>query len=200
MGIAFSVWRNTMSDAETDGGGRRRRPHALAEAVSRVTAPLYQGRGFAGGAVIADWASIVGDRLAAECAPESLRFPPKQRRGGTLTLRIANGGLALELQHLQAQLIERINSYFGNAAVARIRFVHGPIASSAARRETLRPTALRYSPNEVDAAGLQALLAKVDDPDLRSALESLGKAVFSASVPNSARPVAGPSEVGDHDD
>jgi hypothetical protein len=200
MEPVLAVCRKTMTDAETDGGGRRRRPHALAEAIGRVTSPLYQSRGFAGGAVIGDWANIVGDRLAAESAPESLRFPPKRRRGGTLTLRIASGGLALELQHLQGQLIERINSYFGFDAVARIRFVHGPITSPAARREAHRPPVPASDPNLATPADLLALLAKVDDPDLRAALESLGKAVFSANGPMSAKPAAAPSAAGDAKD
>ena len=157
---------------------RAKKPRAFAEAVSGATAPLSRRRGFANGLIVSEWRAIVGDRLAGECAPEALRFPPKQRCAGTLRLRVSGGGLALELQHLQGQLIERINAHLGYDAVERIQFVQGPVPKRPPTPPPARPTL-----SERDAQDLQRLVATVDDPELRAALESLGRSVFARGVP-----------------
>ena len=47
--------------------------------------------------------------------------------GGVLTLK-AEPGASLFLQHESRALCERINAYLGRNAVARLRFVQGPLA------------------------------------------------------------------------
>src|SRR5512147_1223074 len=101
-------------------------PRALAETIAKLTDPMFGKRGFAG-ALIADWPAIVGERLAAGCVPEKVVYPPRRRDGATLRLRIVSGGLAIKLQHLEPILIDRINSHFGHPAVARLKFLHGPL-------------------------------------------------------------------------
>lgn len=157
---------------------RANRPQALAEAVGRTTAPLSRKRGFANGRIVSEWPAIVGNRLAAECVPEQLRFPPRRRDGGTLRLRVGSGGLALELQHLQSQLIERINTYLGCDAVERLQFVQGPVPK---QRTAEPPEAPSLSTSQ--ERDLRSLVSTVDDPELRAALESLGRSVLSGRIP-----------------
>ena len=64
---------------------------------------------------MADWAAIIGPALAAVTVPRRLS-------GGTLTLACA-GPVALELQHLAGQVLERINAHMGKRVVERLRFV-----------------------------------------------------------------------------
>lgn len=157
---------------------KRRGLRALADAIGDVTVRFCDRRGFADGAVIAQWPAIVGDRLAAETAPERIKYPPKRSNGGTLTLRVANSGLALELQHLQQQLIERINDYLGRPAVARVTLIHGPLPEPPKRQA---PAAAPTLP-ELDER-MAALVAGIDDPRLRNALETLGRSIQARERP-----------------
>ena len=100
---------------------------ALGETVDAVARPMLGRRGFAGSRVVAEWASIVGEHLAARSLPERVTRPADGRGGGTLHVRVASGALAVELQHLEPLIVERINTYFGYLAVARLKLVHGPI-------------------------------------------------------------------------
>ena len=154
---------------------------ALGEAVAALTRPIVGKRGFVRGGLIAEWETIVGERLAASSLPERVSYPPKQSRGGTLHLRVASGSLAMELQHLEPVLIERINGYFGYDAIARVRLIQGPLPDVAPRLARPLP------PRPLTAAEEQALgerLAGVGDPELRSALAALGRAVM-AKMPSS---------------
>ena len=90
-------------------------PRAVGALLPAITRAAYRTRSPASGALLADWAIIVGPALAAVTAPRKLA-------GGTLTIGCA-GPVAMELQHLSAELLSRINAALGKATVAQLRFV-----------------------------------------------------------------------------
>jgi hypothetical protein len=158
-------------------------PRAIAATLPRIAGPALRRRGFAGGGeasvrVVTDWAEIVGAALARDSLPERLTFPRGAESGGVLRIRAA-GPLALELQHLEPLVIERINRYFGYRAVAKLSFVQAPV--SAAPRRT--PPALPPEPTGPEAARLAASLAGIEDEALRGALAGLGRAVLARRTP-----------------
>ena len=152
---------------------------ALAETIAKLTRPIFGRRGFAGGAIIAEWPAIVGESLANHSAPEKVTYPPGGAIEGTLRLRIARGGLATELQHLEPLLIERINGYFGYRAVARLQFVHGPLPE---RSSPKPPSKRSLTPDEEKE--LAGHLVGVEDPKLRHALEDLGRSIIGRTPPS----------------
>jgi len=162
--------------ARTGFGQSRRRgggPRALAQPLGAVTREVFGRRGLADGAILTDWPSIAGEHLARHSLPEKVTFPRGSRAGGTLYLTIDNGSLATELLHLQPLLVERINGFFGFCAVARLKIVQGPLPKAAGRRA--RPLrALK----DAEQRSLAASLTDVADPELRRALEALGRAVL----------------------
>jgi hypothetical protein len=145
-------------------------PRGLAAVLSKVTRPLFRARGFGASGLLTDWPDIVGRPLADFTLPERLG------RDGVLAVRVADGGWALELRHIEPVVIERIASYFGYPAVTRLALVQGPLPS--------RPASRRRSPRALDAgeeAALSARLSDAGDPGLRAALERLGRAVFGST-------------------
>ena len=148
------------------------KPKALAVAIGKVTKPIFGKRGFADGAIINDWKMIVGDHLSGHSAPERITYPLHEKSAGTLHLRIDNGGLGLELQHLQPQMIERINAYFGFQAVAHIKITQGPLPE---RPETIPQETPVLSADE--KASVDKSLEAIDDAELGQALQALGHAV-----------------------
>lgn len=171
----------THGKTKTDSKGRSKRGFgllAIAKTLPRITGRVLGKRGFATADILGAWPGIVGQDIAAHCVPRKLDRPrPGQRRsaqapGGTLTLRV-EAGYALEIQHLEPLLLERINSYFGFRAVTRLRLLQGP--GPAPKPQTAPPAP------PADPAAERALhtrLAKVADTDLRGALDRLGQAVL----------------------
>ena len=154
---------------------RRGGPRSLATMLPDVAKRTLRRRGLAEVSIIADWPSIVGPVLAAASSPRQLTYPRGKRAGGTLHITVA-GSIATELQHLEPLVLERINGYFGYRAVERLRFVHGPLPDS---------TNVQAKPRQHDTTGatgpMVPQLERVQDDDLRRALERLGRAVFAAS-------------------
>lgn len=159
-------------------GGQKERParrggglRALAASLPKATGKAFGRRGLAEGGLIADWPDIVGSELAEVCLPRGLAFPSREKRSeGTLSLKVEPGH-ALTLQHLEPFLIERINGYLGYGAVARLRLQQGPLRH---RKPPPRPPAPLSAAQE---AALKARGTAVADPELRDALERLGRAV-----------------------
>ncbi len=149
---------------------------AVAEAVQDVTGNLNRRNGFAEPALVRAWTEIVGPDLATQCAPLRLVAGP-HGKGGTLHIRVS-GPLALELQHLQPQVLQRVNGYFGYRAVDRLALRQAPMASLPGTPPRRRMPAPRSLP-EAERAALDAQLATVTDPDLRAALARLGRHVLS---------------------
>ena len=151
---------------------RRNRTELLAKSVGRLTKPVFGRRGMAEGTIARDWAAIVGDAIAKHSQPDRISYPNRERTGGLLHLRVDNSAMATQLQHLEPQLVERINGHFGYRAVARLRYIHGPLPTQAARVKKPVPP-----PTPEQARRLADTLGSVDDPDLRAALERLGRAM-----------------------
>ena len=138
-----------MSESQTTKTGKplERRGHglrALASNLPRVTKKAVGRRGFADGALLSDWPRIVGNDLAKASEPIRLSFPKRQERSsGTLVLRV-EPGLAITLQHLEPQLLERVNSFFGYRIVNRLKLLQGPVR---ARNQTSEKTKLPSDPD-----------------------------------------------------
>ena len=145
---------------------------AIGVESTRATSPIRRKRGFFEASVFSDWNAIVGAELGNQCVPLRLARGP-EGEGGTLHVRVT-GPLALELQHLEPQVIERINSFYGFRAIARLRLHQGPIA------QPLRPTPPpRPSAAPEDLVDLERQLDSVTDPELRRALKDLGESVIA---------------------
>ncbi|MDE0779997.1 MAG: DciA family protein [Alphaproteobacteria bacterium] len=145
---------------------------AIGAESSKATSPIRRKRGFFEASVFSDWNAIVGPELGDQCVPMRLARGP-EGEGGTLHVRVT-GPLALELQHLEPQVIERINSFYGFRAIARLRMHQGPIASPIRKSSPIRPKA---APEELVA--LHEQLKSVTDPELRRALKTFGESVIA---------------------
>ena len=140
---------------------------ALAVLLPKLTKPAYRARGFAEAGVLNDWPDIVGRPLADFTAPERLS------RDGALEVRV-DGGWALELQHLEPLVLDRIASYFGYRAVTRLAIVQGPLPRRVKPPRRHRPRIL----SKAEEAALRQDLAATEDAGLRAALERLGREVL----------------------
>jgi hypothetical protein len=157
---------------------------AIGSLVPRLTAKAFAKYGFSLAGLVTDWPAIVGAGLAGYTAPERLKWPPRRtevtedgtadadpaprpgrRAGATLVLRV-DGARALDVQYNARQLIERINAFFGYAAVAELRIVQAPVGQS-----SISP--VRH-PARAPAAPLVNEVAAVADAGLRGALARLG--------------------------
>jgi len=102
---------------------RRGRATPLGAEASLAGQSAFVRAGFSDPTLVLRWEQIAGSGTAALAQPVSLKDGAS---GGVLTLK-AEPGAAIFLQHDGQALCERINSYLGRQAVARLRFIQGPL-------------------------------------------------------------------------
>lgn len=147
-------------------------PRLIGRTVPEVAGKALGKRGLAFGALITDWPSIVGHQLSLRTQPDKLVFPRGKREDATLHVR-AMGAIALELQHLEPVIVEKINSFFGYKAVKRLKLIHAaPMTSSALRAPVPRTLTMD---EEID---LTTATATIEDEGLREALERFGRSLL----------------------
>ena len=151
---------------------RANRSRAIAELMPAVGGAAFRRFGFVQSSIVSRWPDIVGERYAATSHPESIRFPMGKKAEGVLTL-VVRGAFAPMMQHIQPEIIERVNRFFGYHAVARIVIRQGEVA---------RPAPKRPAPaSKVVPIELGASLKTIADPELKAVLESLAAGVAASS-------------------
>lgn len=140
---------------------------SIAVPGERVTRPVFGRKGFASAALLTEWPALVGSAVASHTLPVAIRFPPKERSDGTLVIKVDSGAFALELQHLEPLILERINGFFGWKAVARLKLQQGPLPR--------RPAPPKPPPAPTGPPAAAKALETVEDPELRAVLERLGR-------------------------
>jgi hypothetical protein len=153
-------------------------PRPLSEFLGATLSDSLKSQGFASTEIIARWADIAGPEIAAHSEPMKITWPRANTTGdvddgvaepATLVLRV-EGPVALEIQHLSAVILERVNRFFGWQAIGRIALRQAPLR----RREP--PTRPPPLDPEV-AARIAASMPAIEDEDLRQALARLGASI-----------------------
>lgn len=131
-----------------------RGPTSVASLAMRVTKPILGKRGFVGADILTHWPTIVGPELARFAVPQEVKYPRGRNAGATLILKVANGSAATLLQLKSPSIIERVNRFFGYAAIIQIQSVQGPLPP--------QPAAVPDPVHEAPPTSLAAALAKLE--------------------------------------
>ncbi len=148
-------------------------PRPLATFAGATLSGALKAQGFASAEIVARWADIVGAEIAAHSEPLKINWPRQANEDtaepATLVLRV-EGPAAIEIQHLSAVILERVNQFFGWRAIGRLALRQAPL-----RRRT--PKKVPPPPDPAVTARIAASLPQVEDESLRQALARLGAAI-----------------------
>src|SRR5206468_8208651 len=115
---------SAMAKRREEDTRRSCRARSAGELLGDVGGQSFKRFGFVQSSIVSRWAEIVGERYARVSSPESIRFPAGRKSSGVLTL-LVDGAHAPLIQHLAPMIIERVNRFFGHAAINRIVFRQG---------------------------------------------------------------------------
>jgi hypothetical protein len=148
-------------------GGEAR---AVSDLMPEIGRAAFRRYGFVQSSVVSRWDEIVGSRYAQVSSPESIRFPAGKKAEGTLEL-VVESGHAPMMQHVIPEIIDRVNRFFGYAAVVKVRMRQGVVATPARAVARAAPM-LKPAPFELGDS-----LRGIADPELATVLESLAKSL-----------------------
>jgi hypothetical protein len=148
---------------------RPRNAAPLADLVGKTIGDAFARQGFAAVEIVTHWPEIVGEDLAKRSEPMKLTWPRRDDPDsvGVLQVRV-EGAYALEIQHLQPVIIERVNRYFGWRCVGRLAIRQGPVAP---RRK--RPP-VRKEPAAAEIEQSRRSIGPFEDEALANSVARLG--------------------------
>ncbi len=148
--------------------------------VPKIAAKAFEKFGFHSAEIMTDWARIIGADIAKYTEPERLKWPRTYssgetladgrdaRPGGTLILRV-DPSRALDVEYKAAEIVDRINRYFGYRAIETLKIIQAPLKKAA----PLIAKAATDAPPPTDVPVDVSVL----DDGLKSALSSLWSSV-----------------------
>ena len=157
---------------------RKRGATPLADLVTPLIGPVLARQGFGEADVLMHWAEIVGEHLAERCRPVKLQWRPRPAdpsaamEPATLIVRV-EGAFALQLQHMAAVVLERVNAYFGWRCVGKLVLKQGPLPVAPPGKGQ------RLPPGPEAQARAEAVVGALSDGPLHDALVALGSRVFA---------------------
>jgi hypothetical protein len=144
---------------------------AIADLMPQIGRTAFRRFGFVQSSVVTRWPEIVGETHARVCAPEAIRFPPGEKSDGILQLVVVPAHAPL-IQHVTPEIMDRVNRFFGYAAVSRVKIRQGVVKPPSAERRAVAPPSLKPIPMELGDS-----LRDIGDPELRKVLESLARSL-----------------------
>ncbi len=149
----------------------------MGELLAEILDPVIARRSGVNTELAAAWADIVGPPHGEASAPLKIDWPrdADEFRPGRLTIA-CDGPAAVFIQHSVDEIRARLNTFFGFAAIDAIRVVQRKPDAPRRRQER---ASVQLSP--AGRERLDRILAHVEDDELRTRLEALGRGVLASS-------------------
>jgi len=131
------------------------------------------------------WSELVGTDYCDFTRPEKINWPNRAHeddpfKPGVLVVA-CDGARALYFQHELKQVCERVNVFFGFAAISKIKIVQKPVHNRENQIGSgLKPKRVTKLDGDKENR-LKSILSHIDDPELKKKLEKLGQGVLGAS-------------------
>lgn len=134
--------------------------------------------------VLLFWEQIVGEELSTYTFPEKISFRNKERTNGILHVAVANGAFALELQHREKFVLDKVNAFFGYQAVSSMRIRQNISALSVKKCQFNQPKSKKKLVSKEEQNYIEQITTGMEDTDLQKQLQSLGEWVLSDNREN----------------
>lgn len=169
------------SDYKTTEGRRSEQGlSSIAQTLMPFAKKLLGKKGFVEIDILTGWDKIVGAEMAKYSLPQRIHFPRDAKNGGTLYLSVPSGAFALEIQHREKYILDKINTYFGYNAVSAIRIIQNQPQNSLQTGKQIKPE----DNNEItlppeDEKHIENLTEAIDNPELKAIIAKLGRDIYN---------------------
>lgn len=151
---------------------------AVGSFVPKLAGKSFEKYGFHSAEIMTAWPRVAGAEIAGFTHPERIKWPRGTAdadgtgaSGGAILVLRVEPARALDVEYRSAEIIDRINRYFGYRAIASLRLVQAPLLTdSAPAVRTASAQSAEPAPIPADADG-----------DLKVALETLWASVTGRS-------------------
>ena len=136
---------------------------AVGSFVPKLAAKAFERYGFHSAEIMTAWPRVVGAEIAGFTAPERIKWPrgsagssggedgTGNAGGATLVIRV-EPARALDVEYRSAEIIDRINRYFGYRAIAVLRLIQAPLLNASKGPEQTPSRSPKFDPTAASDA------------------------------------------------
>lgn len=151
----------------------------LSASMTPLIKKLLGAKGMAEVEILANWKNIVGEDLAKYSLPQRIEFKVGSRNNGTLYLMAASGGFAMEIQHRTPLILEKINTFFGYQAVAKIKLIQNDGFINTEVSPVYEDNLEKKLVTEEEQNYIDSVTEDIQHTELKLSLQKLGKSIFA---------------------
>jgi hypothetical protein len=159
--------------------------NTASRALNSLAKKLIGKKGFTEIDILLNWEDIIGEELSTEITPMKINFKRGEKTNGILQLATKSGAYALEIQHRENIIIDKINSYFGYKAVSGIKIIQN--SAYASNNYESHYDYINQNKEELpelsfeEEKNIRNITCDIENEHLRKILEKLGKKVAQKS-------------------
>lgn len=151
---------------------------ALAVYMNQALKPILRKKTQSEYQIVTDWSLIVGETIASYGFPTKITYPSAHNQQAILHVTAINGAAAMHIQYQQAPILEAIARYIGKSFIQRIQIKQQNRPAKNVSDSVITKTISQQAKHK---ASESITHCNIDDPDMRAALEKLGRQVFAQS-------------------
>lgn len=145
--------------------------------------PILRKRAGLNMVLIEHWPQIVGSDISEHTVPFKIIWEHHTGRDGVFRpatlIVVSEGFAALKLMHETDELIQRVNSFFGYAAIGRIKVEQKRASISVGPQKAQK---LESPLDKKDKERVEKMLEDIEDTSLRQLLYELGCCIFAEKI------------------
>ncbi len=151
---------------------------SISQAMLPLVKQVLGKKGFVEIDILSNWDNIIGGELAQFSFPQRIDFKRGERNNGILNLSVPTGAFAVEIQHREKFIIERINTYFGYNAVSRLKIIQNNELDIDEIKEINQGKQHKILVTAEEQNYINDLAEDLNNPALKEILIKLGQSVF----------------------
>lgn len=149
------------------------------ESLGSIFMPIIKGavsaEDLVGTEIVLNWKDMVGTEIQKFCLPVKTKYDP-HKSIRTLYVETPVGGFALEIQHKEHYLLDKINAYFGYTAVHKLNVSQNVNMKPLQIPETKKIK--EESLSDEEKKSLSDAVNEIKDENLREILLKVGKNII----------------------
>lgn len=152
---------------------------ALSKTILPLTKSLFGKKGFVEIDILTNWDKIVGTELAQYSFPQKIDFKREQKNNGILHLEVPSGAFALEIQHRERYILEKINTYFGYNAVSGLKILQNNSLDIKGQTKYIAELPKKKLVTADEENYIKSLADDIKNSKLKEILIKLGQSIFN---------------------
>lgn len=148
------------------------------ESLGSIFVPLVKdimsAEDFVEADILLNWRDIVGQEISSFAYPLKVKYNHKENVR-TLYIEVPVGGFALEMQHREEYLLEKLNAYFGYKAVHKINISQN--IQLRPQIKSIKKVDKEIKLNEFEKKYVESIVDGIKDDKLKEILTKLGESV-----------------------